>query len=408
MVKSDNNLFVRINSKLRTSPIFFNRNCTFYYICFIFFIWYSNHPNIFERIFYFNELLSVIGFVLFLANPIVYKKDDRLYNTIISILCVFSAYAVYSLFIFENSYGYLRNSVLLYSIFSFFLGIRLYESLVMIGKGDILILGALTPSISFYRASYAASLPYYMSRYLRSYNIFSILIIILIILMVRAYYGGFSSIAVIFSILYFYFITKRIKRITLFLLCVLGVSFLIVIKPYLYMLLTDNKMKINILQQMYPIFGIDSGVTVRILIWAYLFYEVFLDNLFGIGLGTKLIPKTFLWDKLDMRIGDPYVEYTLGAHNSFFTILLRFGLIGLIPFIYLYWHLIDEFIKDKSNSNGHRLMFCYYAFYIISACAMVNVVIESPIHSSCYWGTLGILYQAKKCYSEKNIYDAAA
>ena len=108
----------------------------FLYICLILFCWYAAHPRAVEARLFVNEFFSLIGFVIFLFNPVIYKKNDYIYNCILSLLVIFFAYAILSIFIFKNFYGYLRNSVLVYSIFSFFLGIRLFDVLSRIGKLD--------------------------------------------------------------------------------------------------------------------------------------------------------------------------------------------------------------------------------------------------------------------------------
>ena len=338
----------------------------------------------------------MIGFFVLLSHPVIYKRNDYIYNTVFVILFIFSAYALISLMVFENLYGYLRNTVVVYSIFSFFLGTKLYSILAYVNNKDLLFLSALFPSASFYRTGYAASLPIYLSKYLKSFNGFSLLIIIVIILIVKLYFGGTTSIAVILLLFLLQLMTKKTKAMIYILSIGILIAFLIFMKPYLDLLVANNNINRYQILNMYPILNIDGNALTRFFFWAYIFFEIFLKNLFGIGLGTTLFPHDFILRNMRLVIRDPHLEYTLGAHNSFFTIMARFGIIGLLPFIFLYMQLINDFIKDKETRKYSRIFFFYYAFFIITGCAMLNVVLESPIHASLYWGTLGMLYQAKQ------------
>jgi len=366
----------------------------FFYFCLIAYLWYATHPDLTERKFFFNEVFSLIGFFLFLSKPILYKKKDYIYNSVMAILFIFSAYAISSLLIFQNLYGYFRHLVLVYSIFSFFLGIRLFPIIKKVGRRDFLFLSALLPSGDFYRTSYAVSLPLYLSKYSKTFTSTSLVLVASTMVGVTLFYGGSTSIAIIFFLVFLYLLNNQWKIICLFFL----LSFLILLfaymKPYLESLPSrpygiDDMVLENVL------FRIDGNATTRLFMWSYLFYNVFLDNLLGIGLGTVLFPFDFIKGDLNIAtIYDPYLEYTLGAHNSFLAILVRFGVLGILPFVGFYWKLINEFIADKKKKDN-RLLFFYFAFFMITGSALLNVILESPMHASLYWGTLGILYQAK-------------
>ena len=370
----------------------------FLYICLILFCWYAAHPRAVEARLFVNEFFSLIGFVIFLFNPVIYKKNDYIYNCILSLLVIFFAYAILSILIFKDFYGYLRNSVLVYSIFSFFLGIRLFDVLSHIGKLDIFFLSALFPSPEFYRTSYSVLIPLYLSRYSKTFKTMILLIIIGIMFVVKLYYGGSTSIAIILFIVFITMLNKRNITITVCLSIVLVILFSIYIKPYLELLLKDGILMRHIME-MDAFFTFDGNATTRFFLWSYVFYEVFLENIFGIGLGTPLFSVDFIYNHLQMWDpfkNDEYVVYTLGSHNSFLTVLARFGVIGLMPFIILYWKLIRDFINEKYNIGRNRVFFFYYAFFIVTANSLLNVVLESPLQASLYWITLGLLYKAKR------------
>jgi len=349
--------------------------CIIPYLMFILFLWYGNNPVFFEKKFYLNEIFSLIGFFLFILNPIVYKKEDYIYNCVMAVLFIFFTYAVLSLMIYENFYGYLRHLVLVYSIFSFFLGMKFYHVLSNIDKWDLLFLSALFPSSQFYRTSYAVSLPWYISKYEKSFHWYSLVLIILIIVGVRFYYGGATPVAVALFLGILFVMNQKIKKLAA--VCLMGaiVAFFVYMKPYLSLLLQDPY-RIHDILHLNPLFTIDGNATTRFFLWSYLFHKIFLKNLLGIGLGTPLFPHDFLWE--DMRIwirNDPYLEYTLGAHNSFLTVLARFGIPGLLPFMVLYWKLITDFIKDRAKNRTSYLFFFYCSFFIATICAALNVVL---------------------------------
>ena len=133
----------------------FNQDTLFYFL-FILFIWYAVSPGYLERRFFVNEIFSLFGFLIFLSNPVILKKNDSIYNNVILIIFIFSFYAVLSFLSHDNLYGYIRHLTIIYSIFSFFLGIKFFSVLLRVNKKDFLFLSppiatALFSIMSFYR-----------------------------------------------------------------------------------------------------------------------------------------------------------------------------------------------------------------------------------------------------------------
>jgi len=384
---------------------------TLFYSLFILFIWYAIIHGYLERRFFVNEIFSLFGFFVFLSNPVIYKKNDYIYNNVIIILFIFSMYAFISVFFFQNLYGYLRNLVIVYSVFSFFLGMKFFNALLRIKKKDFLFLSppiatAFLSTMSFqsiafinalHRTSYAITLPLYLTKYTKSFKWIFLIILILIMLGVRQLIGGSTPIFVVLLLILISILDKKKAVIMLMILLIISGYFLNYMKPYLYFLLRDG-VTIYDIPALSFLFRVDGNTTTRFFVWSYLIHEVFINNIFGIGLGTELLPKDYIWNHLLLWIRDPYIEYTIGAHNSFLTILIRFGVLGLLPFIALYWKLITDFIDDKKNRKNNMLMYFYFTFFIITGVALPNVVMETPIQASVYWCTLGMLCQAKQYY----------
>ncbi|RJQ28959.1 hypothetical protein C4565_02830 [Candidatus Parcubacteria bacterium] len=388
-----------INRNLKNRIITIFNQDRLLYLLFVFFLWYAANPVFFERKFYINEILSFIGFLFFLSNPVIYKTKDYLYNSVILTLCIFFLYALLSLLFYKDLYGYLRNLVLVYSIFSFFLGIKFFNVLIKMEKHDPfflcpLIVTALFSFHEFYRTGYAVTLPLYLTAFTKYHRWFSLYLIILTMLILREIVGGSTPVFIALFLVLLTILNQKRKIIALIIFLIASTLSMIYIKPYLDFLIKGvslyDVLKID------PLLMLDGNATTRLFIWGFLLHKVFLFNIFGIGLGTPFLPKEFIWDNLMMWIKDPNIEYTIGAHNSFITILVRFGIIGFVPFILLYWNLIKDYINDRERKIHHRIIYLYYAFFIITGCALLNVVLESPIQSSLYWGTLGILYKAKE------------
>jgi len=100
----------------------------------IFFILYGLSAEIFERVMFFNEILSLIGFLTFLF---IFVKNTKIivhrfivFRLVIffQVLCLI--HLILSFLFKTNLYYYLRNSVIFYSSFSFFAAFYFYETFV--------------------------------------------------------------------------------------------------------------------------------------------------------------------------------------------------------------------------------------------------------------------------------------
>jgi len=87
--------------------------------------------------------------------------------------------------------------------------------------------------------------------------------------------------------------------------------------------------------------------------------------------------------------GDPDLPYTLGAHNSFITLAVRSGIIGLLLFLIFFSRLIRQSIRyfQFSYVKGALAMFLF-----LNVAALFNVIMESPLYSGVYWILAGLLF----------------
>ena len=85
-------------------------------------------PYTFEKRFFFNEILSAIGLFV-LAFKRFKTGNDPLSIVMILLLSWCCIHAVLSLLRMDTLYYYLRNSVIMYSMFAFFIGFYLLKYL---------------------------------------------------------------------------------------------------------------------------------------------------------------------------------------------------------------------------------------------------------------------------------------
>jgi O-antigen ligase len=144
--------------------------------------------------------------------------------------------------------------------------------------------------------------------------------------------------------------------------------------------------------------GGDNNATWRLMLWIYLFNEVFLNNpIFGIGFGTPLFDLANVPAFITSDDGSRFTEYTLGTHNSFFFVSLRLGSVGLLLIALIHCQLFARAIKSlKVNPdklvNGIMLSLILASAMFVNS-ALFNVVLESPLYAGNYWFTMGLMYQ---------------
>ncbi len=93
---------------------------------------YGVNYFLFERIFLFNELLSIIGITLFIKHSLqsdfkIKVPRSVIYRYVLLFILLGSIYATASVLLKTNWYYYFRNLSIVYSAFSFFVGYYLYQ-----------------------------------------------------------------------------------------------------------------------------------------------------------------------------------------------------------------------------------------------------------------------------------------
>jgi glycosyltransferase involved in cell wall biosynthesis len=166
-------------------------------------ILYAGFPGYFARKFYFNEFFAFIGFLLFLAKPVIYKKSDKLYNYLLFLITYGITHLFISYFFKDNLYAYLRTSVIVYSMFSFFIGYWLYVyknifiKIMNIIINKLVVVAVFIPSF-IHRVSGLILFPFI---YFKKYKLYLLTIIILDVLVFLNYSGETALIVGLFFLL---------------------------------------------------------------------------------------------------------------------------------------------------------------------------------------------------------------
>jgi hypothetical protein len=353
-------------------------------------------PYHFEKRLYFNEVLAFSGLIL-----LAFKKF-KIHRSTISVLvlvliCISTVHALISLFRADAVYYYLRNSVILYSMFTFFLGYYLYDYMVKFIRTNGLLVKAYVLVFLFFpvtnlmydRFGVSVLFPAAVK------GVSVKLILPLLVLLTMIYSINYESSSMVFLTL-FYLVIYLCPGYTIFktgvLIAFLGVAGLFVylvpnlsIDPNLFS--PHNTKAIWEVIHSHPILEIDPNTTWRLVIWKQLIVDLFPGNILGIGFGTPALKYFPIEDysKLDT------LPYVLGAHNSFVYLFSRLGIGFVVIILLLYRHIFMEYFYYKSYYKSNSTILIFFSFFAITIVALFNPVLETPIYASSYWLLLGFL-----------------
>jgi len=384
-------------------------------IAFLAVLWYALDPNIFERKLFLNEVFSFIGFFIFLKYFRLKQLDSisKLIFLLITYLLLFSLYSF--IFLKTDTYMFFRHSVLVYSIFSFFIGYHIlsrhFEELSRIGeKISILLFFNLLLGFMFFRASAVITIPFIFLNRFYSQNVLHYGIIASLIF-ASFYYEGATQLACLLGFIYLFII----PNFRVFILSSFVITALLIYAWIDIMSLMNSQVMYQDLHTVFhnTAYDKDGNLLTRLLLWYQLIVEHFPNNLFGIGFGTQIydinkIPTVAIrpWELKDYnRL--IYDTYLLGGHNSFIYLFARAGIIPFFMLMSIYYFVFKNFYELREQLIQNKRVVFFYAFFMISISATLNVVLESPIHASLYWILLGtvahsIIYTQKETNENTN------
>lgn len=100
----------------------------------------------------------------------------------------------------------------------------------------------------------------------------------------------------------------------------------------------------EVLSEIPALFGKDTSLTGRDVIWIYIWNEILKRPLLGYGYGTYWIMGTHIIDLFSSFVGWRVNE----AHNGFLEIALQLGIVGFAIFILTYFLFIIKALKQEN------------------------------------------------------------
>jgi len=369
---------------------------------------YGVNYFLFERLLYFNEFLSLIGFILFFKtsfrkNLKFYFPSNTIYRCVSYFILLGLIYAIVSLLLKTNWYFYLRNLSIIYSSFTFFLGYHLYHAqYYFFNKLRLSLYGyALT--------SFALGWPSLVDRNAYSFwfavlqKDWKILSVIFLLLLYILYTISYTSLTVVFILIIVFgvrFVIQNYLQFKIILIIGFGAFIVLFILAMPYIRLYDQGPyslfgNVNFVYSHHPWFTIDENSSWRMIFWYRTVVETFPENLLGLGLGTPLIPYGADINTTGLPYNDEYTAHVIGTHNTFVTIFARFGIIALILFLIIYRKVFREFFIYKTYYLNHRNdAGLFLGFITLTVVGLFNLLIESPTLAGLFWISLGFIAKA--------------
>lgn len=325
-------------------------------------------PWFFEKNLLFNELLAAMGFMIIAYRQ--FKTDNNIFNFCIQVLLYWSiVHAVTSVFRMDSIYYYLRNLVIVYSIFTYFIGYYCYRylsgfiakisSALKIYVGVFLFIPL--PRVWFERFGMSVLFPALIKGLL---NRRALPILILINVIYSISYKSSTS----FALAAFYFLLllspgyRFFKQVAIVVLMLFAIVF-IALQPNLDLISHHfspyNFNAIYEVMHSNPLLSIDGNATWRLVLWKQVLIDHFPVNLFGLGFGTPVMRYFPVEDASKI----PSLPYLLGAHNSFIYLFGRLGILYVVLMIIVYRRVFKEYFYQKSFYYSTGTILFFWSFF---------------------------------------------
>jgi len=366
------------------------------YFIFFMMVCYFISPWFFEKKLLFNEALSAAGLFL-----LAYRRFK--FGTDILSLCVILlvgwgiVHMIVSIPRADSIYYYMRNLVIIYSIFTFFIGyyafpylrsfVGKFYRLLQIYVGLFLI--APVSKFLFERFGMSTLFPALIKN---SSKRWLLPLLILINLIYSVTYSSLTAMIIAF----FYLVLLAVPGYRFFKQSVLVFLFVFAI---VFAFLTPNLSLIAVnysyenndaiwqVIRSHPLLSIDGNSTWRLVLWKQIIVDQFPANIFGLGFGTPMLTYFPIEDFTKV----PSLPYIIGAHNSFVYLFGRLGIVYVIITIIMYRQIFKEYFYFKTYYYQSKGILIFWSFFAISLVASFNPTLESPVFSGVYWFFLGLL-----------------
>lgn len=351
-------------------------------------------PWFFEKTFFINELLAATGLLL-----LVYKRfktgNDAISILVILLLTWSSVHIITSLVRQDSMYYYFRNSVIVYSVFAFFTGFYLFKYLSgfiawirNILRYYIGIFLFIPLPLTFYERIGVSTLFPSLFKNAR-YRLLPFLLIILNLIYAFTYKSATAVMVAAFLFLLFISTGYKFFRQTVTIVLLAIAILFVYLQPNLALIknqFTPRSTKaIKEVMGSHPLLSVDGNTTWRLVIWKQIIVDKFPSNLFGLGFGTPMLKYYPIEDYSKLST----LPYVMGGHNSYIYLFGRLGIIYILLIIPVYITLFKEYFYHKQYYYSNNQIFVFWSFFVISAMAFFNPILESPLFASGYWMLLG-------------------
>lgn len=358
------------------------------------------NSDYFERNFFFNEVISFIGamfFLLKIARLKKFKIEKRSYTLYIFIfvaVCCF--HLIYSLNKMTSFYYYARNSVILYSVFSFYLGYYFFDRYHAIAVGFRKeLLSVVSMSVIFFKMILARYSGPVLLPLFTGVKSLSNVILLFALILIHSVKEDALSVAVIIPLFILVFLSRNFKEFSRYFL--IGISFIIIFFLYFY----DNFMlyktgyynyfgNVHAIYDSHPALSIDINVTWRILLWFRYIVERFPENIIGIGFGTPMLD--YIAERRSHWTGNDEIHaHVSGAHNSYLTLLLRLGVIGFYAIVMISRKVFKDYFHARKLDKFKQYIPYYFVWIGMFSLIVFNLGLESPLRAGLFWVATGFV-----------------
>ena len=358
------------------------------------------NSDYFERNFFFNEVISFIGAIFFLMKIVrlktfkIKKRSYALYIFIFVAVCCFHLF--YSLNKMTSLYYYARNSVILYSVFSFYLGYYFFEryhGIVLGFKKELL--AVMSTSVVFFKMILARySGPILLPLFTGVKSIANVILLFALIL-VHSVKEDALSVAVIIPLFLLVFLSRSFKEFSRYFS--IGILLIVVFFLYFY----DNFMlyktgyynyfgNVQAIYNSHRLLSVDINVTWRILLWFRYIVERFPDNIIGIGFGTPMLD--YIAERRSHWTGNDEIHaHVSGAHNSYLTILLRLGITGFYAVFMISRKVFIDYFQAIKTPRFKQYIPYYFVWIGMFSLIVFNLGLESPLRAGLFWVATGFV-----------------
>lgn len=367
-------------------------------------ICYIITPWFFEKKLFFNELLAITGFLL-----LAYKRfkvgNDLISICIVLLLSWCGIHLLISLLRKDSLYFYFRNSIIVYSIFTFYIGFfclkyldGFFKKTRSILRYYIGIFLFIPLPLTFYERYGVSTLFPFLFKNAR-YRFLPILLIVMNVIYSFTYNSLTALMIAVFLLLIFISPGYKFFKQSVIAIMLIAVLFFIYLQPNLGLIKNQfspkNNKAIKEVMRSDPFLSIDANTTWRLVIWKQIITDRFPGNIFGFGFGTPLLKYYPVEDYKKLES----LPYVMGAHNSFIYLFGRLGIIYLILTLIIYIKIFREYFYFKEYYYSNNQVLIFWSFFVISIITLFNPVLESPLFAAQYWLLLG--FAARCIYNRK-------